>query len=122
MSHDVKWISDGDDGKHPGGIALRTPEDAKQILLQTVMQLCPDCPPSDFSNRARVLAQAITILTATILRSGTAAVTDGSASVESIAVSSTHATGLLCQAVADLLTQDVEALVSDRANPEFSQN
>jgi hypothetical protein len=122
MSHDVKWIDGGDHKDYPGGIALRNAEDAKQILLETARQICPDRPPGDFNSRARVLTQAITILTAAVLRSGASATADGSASVEEIAMSSAYATHMLCQAVADLLTQDVEILVSDRLNPEFSSN
>ena len=122
MGHDVKWIDGGDQKDYPGGIALRNADDAKKILLETARQICPDCPPSDFNSRARVLTQAITILTATVLRSGAAAIAEGSATVEEIAMSSAYATHMLCQAVADLLTQDVEILVSDRLNPEFSSN
>lgn len=122
MSHDAKWVGAGDASNHPEGIALRTPEDAKTLLLQTVMSLCPGKPPGDFHSRARLLSQAITVLTATILRSGFAAVTNGEADLESISISSTYASGMLCQAVADMLTADVEHLVSERANPEFSSN
>ena len=122
MSHDVKWIDGGDAGNYPGGIVLRTAEDAQKILLETARQMCPYMPPSDFNSRARVLAQAITILTATVLRSGTTSIAEDSATVEEIAMSSAYATNMLCQAVADLLTQDVEILVSDRSNPEFSSN
>lgn len=124
MSHNVHWKRADDEGGPipPNAIALRTPEDATQIVLQTVRAFCPSGPPGDFNTRARVLANAITVLTSTILRSGHQAVANGEADVEDISASSAHATGMLCQAVADLLTHDVESLVSDKSNPEFSVN
>lgn len=124
MSHNVKWCRpEGDDGgAPPDSIALRTEEDATRILLQAVRNIHPDRPPSDFHSRARALSSAISMLTATILRSGAAAVSSGDASSDDIAMSSAFATNMLCKAAADLLTNDVEVLLTEKLNPEFSEN
>lgn len=122
MIHNVSWISAGESGETPeGGITLKTAEDATKILLETAQAVCKGKPPRDFNTRARVLAECITVLTSTILRSAAAAV-QGGANPHDIAGSGAFASNLLCQAAADLLTHDVERLVSEKSHPEFSAN